>query len=308
MPSETTPSSLPLSSKPPREQAQASLEALIKRLVSLPERAMRREVMSEQFALLALDIQIEFLHLLTMRSAVFAEYRIALIAFQDLTTATQPIDYESSRELYKLAGERAYKHVQRLLLSVPPKRQNERPPRGHHQLAEVPLGLRKSLARKQNISTLEKLLLDPDPSVIRMLLQNPRITEKEVLLLSTRRPNQPQILEEIARHPRWFRRQAIQIALCKNPYTPPAIILQYLPSLPSPELLEIKDMAQVHPLTLEAASEILSLRDAARFYQPNRQPTPAQKQLPPLPADPPNESLFEALERIRKKTPSDDAS
>ena|GEM_PF-1487851 len=301
MPSETT--SLPTPHSP-REQAHAALESLLKRLVSLPERTMRREVMGEYFAQIHPDIQIEFLHLLTMRSAVFAEYRIALIAFQDLSIATHPLHYDASRELYQAAISRGYKHIQRLLLPAPPQKQNERPPRGHHQLAEIPLGLRKSLARKQNISMLEKLLLDPDPSVIRMLLQNPRITEKEVLLLSTRRPNQPQILEEIARHPRWFRRSSIQIAICKNPYTPTVITLQYLPSLPSQELHEIKDMAQLHPLTLEAATEILLLRDAARFYQPNRQPTPAQKDPPPF--DPPKLSLFEALERIRKKPSPDD--
>lgn len=304
MPAESTPPPPSISPQGSREEAQSHLETLAKRLLTLPERGMRREIMGEYFAKLSLEVQVEFLHLLAMRSAAFSEYRTALVAFQDLSVATHGLHYEHSRELYEAARVRGYKHVQRLLLSTPAQRQDERPPRGHHHLAEVTLGERKSLARQQNIYMLEKLLLDPDPSVIRMLLQNPRITEKEVLLIATRRPNQPQILQEIARHARWFRRLSVQIALCKNPYTPVPVILQYLPSLPTPELKEIRDMAQVHPHVLEALAEILNIRDAARYYQSDRTPSPIQHAPPP--DDPPTqnskERLFSALERLRIKT------
>ncbi len=75
---------------------------------------------------------------------------------------------------------------------------------------------------------LEKLLHDQDPGVIRNLLSNPRVTETEVLKLSSRTPVSPRVLEEVARSPRWISRYRVKKALVLNPYTPLGISLPLL--------------------------------------------------------------------------------
>jgi hypothetical protein len=85
------------------------------------------------------------------------------------------------------------------------------------------LGERKSLARRPNRETLEKLLLDPHPHVIRGLLRNPRLTEDDVVRLAARRPNRESVLAEIARSTRWIHRSRVRMSIMLNPDTPPDI-------------------------------------------------------------------------------------
>ena len=82
------------------------------------------------------------------------------------------------------------------------------------------LGERKSLARKPNRATMERLLRDPHPDVIRMVLAGPKVIEEDVLAVAARRPCRPDVLTEIARQPRWAHRPRIRMALVLNPDTP----------------------------------------------------------------------------------------
>jgi hypothetical protein len=82
------------------------------------------------------------------------------------------------------------------------------------------LGERKSLARRPDRAMTERLLRDPHPDVIRQLLVNPKLTEEDVLSLAARRPCRPDVLQEIARIPRWAHRPRVRMALVLNPDTP----------------------------------------------------------------------------------------
>jgi hypothetical protein len=82
------------------------------------------------------------------------------------------------------------------------------------------LGERKSLARRPDRAMTERLLRDPHPDVIRQLLANPKLTEEDVLTLAARRPCRPDVLQEIARTPRWAHRPRVRMALVLNPDTP----------------------------------------------------------------------------------------
>lgn len=82
------------------------------------------------------------------------------------------------------------------------------------------LGERKSLARKPDRATMDRLLRDPHPDVIRMVLAAPRVTEEDVLALAARRPCRPDVLTEITRQSRWAHRPRIRMALVLNPDTP----------------------------------------------------------------------------------------
>ena len=84
------------------------------------------------------------------------------------------------------------------------------------------LGERKSLARRPDRAAIDRLLRDPHPVVIRRLLENPRVTEDDVVRLAARRPGQPEVLAEIARTPAWLHRARVRLALILNPDATPA--------------------------------------------------------------------------------------
>ncbi|MBI5516198.1 MAG: hypothetical protein HY909_20605 [Deltaproteobacteria bacterium] len=101
------------------------------------------------------------------------------------------------------------------------------------------LGERKSLARKPDRRVLERVLADPHPDVIALLLQNPRLTEPDVVRLCSRRPGVPDILQRVFATQRWASRAGVRSALVKNPYTPRAIALSIVALLPAEELREV---------------------------------------------------------------------
>lgn len=88
------------------------------------------------------------------------------------------------------------------------------------------LGERKSLARKGDRDLIVRVLRDPDPSVIRILLGNPALTENDVVRLCSARPLPPLVQREVFRSPRWVTRYRVRLTLVLNPYTPLDVALQ----------------------------------------------------------------------------------
>jgi len=102
-----------------------------------------------------------------------------------------------------------------------------------------PLGTRKQLARGRDRDALARLASDPDPSVLRVLLENPLVTEREVLVAASRRPTRAALLEEIFRSARWSQNRRVRRALALNPYSPPALAATSLALLTAPDLREV---------------------------------------------------------------------
>jgi hypothetical protein len=98
------------------------------------------------------------------------------------------------------------------------------------------LGERKALARRPDRDTMQRLLLDPHPDVIRALLSSPRITEDDVIRLAAKRPSRGDVLSEIARSIRWSHRARVRLTLALNPDTPLEMSLAFLGLLVRQEL------------------------------------------------------------------------
>ncbi len=81
------------------------------------------------------------------------------------------------------------------------------------------LGERKSLARRTDRDTMQRLLGDPHPDVIRRCLRNRYVTEPDVIRLAARRPGRAEVLAEVARSD-WAHRPRVRLALVMNPSTP----------------------------------------------------------------------------------------
>jgi hypothetical protein len=92
------------------------------------------------------------------------------------------------------------------------------------------LGERKSLARTHDRNLLARVLRDPHPDVIRILLDNPTVVEADVVRLCAQRPARAQVLGAVFLHQRWVLRYRVRLALALNPFTPEEITLQLLPT------------------------------------------------------------------------------
>jgi hypothetical protein len=117
------------------------------------------------------------------------------------------------------------------------------------------LGERKALARTHDRSLLARVLRDPSPDVIRILLENPAVIEADVVRLCARRPVKPQVLAQVFQHQRWVLRYRVRLALALNPCTPEEIALQLLPHLAPADLREVSTSSQISRRVREACYE-----------------------------------------------------
>jgi hypothetical protein len=130
--------------------------------------------------------------------------------------------------------------------------------RADAKLFSAPLGQLKQIARMtRNPDELAKLAVVAEPSVIRNVLINPRLTEALVVRIAARRPARPEPLVEIWRSTRWSVRPLVRKALVFNPYLPPEIGAKIVPLLSGAELRELAEDPGVHPTIREQAKGLL---------------------------------------------------
>jgi hypothetical protein len=149
-----------------------------------------------------------------------------------------------------------------MFLHLPPMDERVAPPTPPlpKALAKVPLGVRRSLARRGDIGLIERLLGDPDPAVVANLLNNPRVTEVEVVLMAARSPVREEVLTAIAHHPRWGTRHRVRMALAHNPGTPIGLALGLLHLLLEQELQEVAADPRLSGVVTARAQALLAGR------------------------------------------------
>ncbi len=104
------------------------------------------------------------------------------------------------------------------------------------RLPELAVGEKVSMARRAGPGLLSHLRHDPSPRVIGAMLDNPRLTE-DILAPVVHGASTPgPVLALIAADRRWGLRHGLQVALCRNPGTPPVTSLRLLPLLRKSEL------------------------------------------------------------------------
>ncbi len=165
----------------------------------------------------------------------------------------------------RLRGQADARHLlslSRLVRRAPPPLVHGRPA---HELPvpdygtgrELSVGERKSLARSPNRRAFDKLLADPHPLVIAQLLENPRLTEDDVVRMTARRPARLEVLEAIARQGRWLSRPRVRLTILFNPGSPSAIAMPLLAVCTRNELAEVLHHSESSPVLRSAALELL---------------------------------------------------
>jgi hypothetical protein len=146
-----------------------------------------------------------------------------------------------------------------ILMDVPPEGREETPfqPYLDVQLREVPLGMRKSLARKPDFKLIKRIARDQDHRVIRHLLDNPRLTEMDVVRIGSTRPTSHKVIETIYSHPRWIVRYSIKKVIVMNPYSPLAMSMRLLTYMNMQDLQEIVESPNLSSVLVREARRIL---------------------------------------------------
>ncbi|MBI4509443.1 MAG: hypothetical protein HY698_07385 [Deltaproteobacteria bacterium] len=234
---------------------------LARKLSVLPEEAMRRQVLAEACQASPPALVVNALHeLITLaRMKPSGPLVITLGALARALGENDCFSYEARSALYAAAKELRRDEVARLFFTALPARNDEpEEPSPEHALLPTPtsstrgaitpcggldayrgkpltLGERKSLARGGRRELLQRLMRDPDAQVIRVLLENPKLTEKDVVEIACRRPVRGDVLRAVFAS-RWLLRYEVKRALVLNPYTPTDLAVGLLPTLSRPDL------------------------------------------------------------------------
>lgn len=132
-------------------------------------------------------------------------------------------------------------------------------------LARTPhltLGEKLTLARRGSARVAGALLAGGHPRVIAPALENPRLTESQILKVLAK-PDAPEmVVAEISRHPKWSCQYNVRLALIRNPRTPPAALARLLPLLKWNDVEDIVAAGTLPPAARELALEELKSRSA----------------------------------------------
>ncbi len=230
--------------------------ALARRWLALADRPLRRGVMASDLrALDAPSLALFFQYLLAHRDRDDA--RVLYLDTAVVTLESDTLARETRRDLLGRLGQDPSWPVFAFLSDAPegrpPAVTSERP----YDFEDIPVGVRKARARLRDLDTLFKMSADPDPSVIRILLDNPMSTEDHALRVASLRPQSRGNFLEVVRS-RFGVRERVQAALADNPFCPVRLAVALTPLLTRPHLEEVRDASVLDPRVREAARVLLT--------------------------------------------------
>jgi hypothetical protein len=107
------------------------------------------------------------------------------------------------------------------------------------RLPQMPLGQKIALARRGPGRVAGALLAEGHAQVMPVALENPFLTEAQVLRALAREKVSTNVVQALARHRKWSQIYNVRLALVRNPSAPISIVLAFLPQLTVSDLREL---------------------------------------------------------------------
>jgi hypothetical protein len=107
------------------------------------------------------------------------------------------------------------------------------------RLPQLPLGQKITLARRGPPRVAGALLADGHAQILPIVLENPYMTEAQVLKALARENLHQQVVRAVANHAKWSQTYNVRLALVRNPGAPLSVILGFLPQLTVSDLREL---------------------------------------------------------------------
>jgi len=102
------------------------------------------------------------------------------------------------------------------------------------------------------------LLRNPNRLVPMAVLQNPRITESEVISIANSRHTSDEMLRYIVNNRDWYKLYALRLALVKNPKTPFAMSIRMVGTLASHDLKLLAKSKSIPQAVAQAARRLVT--------------------------------------------------
>lgn len=99
------------------------------------------------------------------------------------------------------------------------------------RIAQMKVGERLKLALKGGRDARTILIRDSNLLVQRFVLQNPRISDEEVVAVAKNRTAERELLETIGKKKEWINNYQVRLALVTNPKTPVTIAVPFVRTL-----------------------------------------------------------------------------
>ncbi len=109
----------------------------------------------------------------------------------------------------------------------------------NERVPTMPLGNKKTLAKKAAGGVLLKLLMDADADVVKLCLNNPHLTEGHLFKVVNRKDTRSTTILMIADHPNWSSRPLIRFSLTRNAHTPLARAARFIAEMKIMDLREL---------------------------------------------------------------------
>ncbi len=238
----------------------STAQQIVSALCVVPERSMRAHLLIEKLCTLSPEHVARLLQtIITEAAARRGGYCLVLEALS-VPQLTLRAGNAFMSDVYVAARQAGFEELLRIL---------SRPGLGRacddrHETGadEIPSGVRVAMARSGNRQQLSRMLSDTNPLVIRTLLNNPALTESDVLKLSSRRPAAADVQREVYHSRKWSARYSVKKALVLNPYTPTDIGMKIVHMLMIQDLRTIAESRDLHPWLRETALQYLRPEDA----------------------------------------------
>jgi predicted regulator of amino acid metabolism with ACT domain len=107
------------------------------------------------------------------------------------------------------------------------------------RLPQLPLGQKITLARRGPARVAGALLAEGHAQIISIVLDNPYMTEAQILRALSREKLPISVIPAIVQHRKWSITYNVRLALVRHPSTPLASVLSYLPELTVSDLREL---------------------------------------------------------------------
>lgn len=131
------------------------------------------------------------------------------------------------------------------------------------KLAQLPLGQKLTLARRGSARVAAALLAEGHPRIVPLALDNSMLTESQILKVLARDELSERVPSSIASHPKWSCLYNVRMALVRNPLTPLAKVLLFLPDLTLRDLAELTGARSLSPSLRQYIEAEVALRTRA---------------------------------------------
>lgn len=107
------------------------------------------------------------------------------------------------------------------------------------KIPAMPLGIKITLAKRASSNVLMMLIKDGMKEVISVCLDSPYMTEGDIYKIINMKKISPQVIRQIANHPKWSCRYHIQWALILNNHAPLSCVVNFLKNIKTIDLKEL---------------------------------------------------------------------